>query len=298
MHRAVRFALLGALTLALGASAASAGLFEDLYRGLQLAATPSGYNLTTVGDGRFANGSRLGGTRIIPNEFGNGYRIDYVRNYGADSWGRPETLDLGPYALTLSGSTSGSIGYTKRGWYTVQGDLTYQNLAYSSQFKTGAIDVRADGLVNMNSAFEVNQFGFYKTQFQLTQDNAQIVWETPEGIETENIDFDLGPVTLRGNVFLDMIIGILGAAGVDVSGIAPQSPMDQINAAIEDAIRQQSTVAGEYLLSDDSGDVLLASVTFDSGDEDGDDQANRPAVVPEPATVLLLLLGAAAIRRR
>lgn len=82
---------------------AQSGLYEDIYRGLQLAATPSGYPLTGTADGTRVNGQRAGRLRILPDQVGQGYTLEFDRSFGQDSRGRPEILDLGAYELELAG---------------------------------------------------------------------------------------------------------------------------------------------------------------------------------------------------
>ena len=65
-----------ALVLAalLGASTASAGLYQDIYRGLQYATTPTG-PIQTTSDGIKVNGGRSGAVRILPNRLGKGWTV-------------------------------------------------------------------------------------------------------------------------------------------------------------------------------------------------------------------------------
>ena len=62
------------------APSAQGGLFEDIYRGFDVLATPSGAPIGYTSDGFRTNGSRVGRLRIMPDRVGHGYTLEFNRN--------------------------------------------------------------------------------------------------------------------------------------------------------------------------------------------------------------------------
>ena len=120
-------------------------------------------------------------------------------------------------------------------------------------------------------------------------------------------DFDVGPISLRGNIFVDAAAAALNAFGVDTSGLEglfPTSPIDRINDEIDAYLDQGRLVLGETLAADlEDGTLSLESAAtaqeFLDGLIDVVDEAatyeSPPLGVPESST--LLLIGALALIR-
>jgi len=288
---------------------AHGGVYRDLYRGLELIATPSGGPLLGGGDGSRVNGQRLGRLRIVPNELGKGYRLELDRTFGVDSRGRAEVFDTGLFELELSGPTQTTLSYTSRSlgkkrFYTVNGESLANNLNYRAAAKTGAVDASIVGTLSYDNTFEVNQLGFYTLAIDITNANSRLIFEDLGETRSEPLNFDVGPINVRGNVFLDLLIAGLSTVGVDTSGLQQafgKSPVDQINAALQEALTRSGAVAGYQLTLDPGGATLV-----DPLDEIFEEvQASRTSsdtvstmVIPEPASALLLVIGGLLLRRR
>ncbi|RMF84173.1 MAG: hypothetical protein D6744_03565 [Planctomycetota bacterium] len=294
--RMILVSIAAALTTALPVRA---GLFEDLYRGATLFATPSGGPLSGTVGGGLANGQRLGRVRIVPNRFGKGWRFELDRSFGADSFGRPEVFDLGNYELELSGSLNATGEITTRGIPTFESDFATNQLNYSLRAKSGAQDVDLSGTLNIQHVGEFNPLGFYDVQITVSNTNSELSFDgvaVDGGIDT---DFDVGPISLRGNVFVDLIAAGLASLGVDVSIVSeifPASPIDRIVEDIQASLAQQAKVLSQRFAADpiESGDPAagLAPVAPDDAALDssalvgpvagGVSYTTTPTPIPEP----------------
>jgi hypothetical protein len=292
----------------LGSAPALGGLWEDLYRGLDIYATPTGYPVQVAPGGGQVNGNRFGRLRVVPNELGEGYRLELDRNFGVDTRGRPEVYDLGNFELQLSGATQATLGFTRRGILTGNADIFAGNLNYALRGKSGGQDFELTGLLNVANRLEVNRLGFYTLQLEINNTNSSL---TADGVLVDgeqDTDFDVGPITIQGNVFYDVALAVLTSFGVDapqLEGVFPASPIDRINDEIQAALSEQTLVLGEMLAGDLNGGELSSMGVVESGYSVGDAgrvlEAPRTEglPVPESATLLLLgVLGLVVFRRR
>jgi hypothetical protein len=305
----LRISLLALATLLCSAPALG-GLYEDLYRGLGYLATPSGSPITAVAGGGMSNGSRFGRLRIVPNDFGQGYRLEFDRTFGVDGRGRPEVFDIGNLELQLSGATASTIQYTGRGVQALNVDVFANNVNYVLTDKTGVQDLELRGTVSVNHQLEINRLGFYYLDLQISNTGAAL---NSDGLIVDgpaDADFDIGPISIRGNVFVDAAAAALSALGVDTSeleGLFPESPIARINDAIE-AYVSQHLVLGETFVADLADGTLGSESAAEARDflgglvatvDDATANGSRPFGVPESSTLLLIgalmLIG---VRRR
>lgn len=304
-----------ALLTAIGLAAvdARAGLFEDIYRGLDVLATPSGFPVFPSPDGGFVNGQRSGRLRIVPDRAGRGYALEFDRSFGADTRGRPEVLDLGGYELQLNGAMQATAGFTRRGFLVGNYDFAANNLGYRLSDKTGLQDYELSGVLNVNQSVEVNQFGFYTLRMNVSNSNSTL---TQDGViirNSEDISFDVGPINVEGNIYFDALLAVLGAVGVDTSQLAalsPKSPIDRIADELQAQFQNAARVAGVSLTADGNSVVLNDSGRGQAALFVGPQPLNAatPTTVggevsylPEPGTLLLVGLGGVlfgAARRR
>jgi hypothetical protein len=296
--------------------AAPAGIWTDFYRGMDYLATPSGGPLTRTFDGLRFNGARQGRLRYVPNAAGQGWDLEFDRQFGTDSRGRPEVLDLGAFEVELSGATQATLGYTKRGMFIGTADWSINNLNYSIRGKTGAQNFELSGLLVGTGTMEVNQFGFYTMDLNVSNQNSELTLDGLLVDDTESGDFDIGPISVEGNLFFDGAMALLQSMGVDTSSLTsafPGSPIDRINAAIDQQIRNTELVAGvtysnrDALVNSDLATAVSSAQSALLGEVLGLNSAmvsssvlgttsyatrvntnNNGGVVPEPASLLLL----------
>lgn len=307
-----------------GPLTAHAGIWEAVFQGLDYAATPSGSPLQTTGDGTRVNGARQGRLRIVPNgllDGGRGYRLEFDRVFGVDARGRPETLSLAGVAdLTLNGGVQVTAGFStpREPLYFGNFDFNINNLNYDFATRLGAQDASLVGTLDGTGNLDINVFGFYDLTLQLDNTNSQLTLEGAAVEDTVDTNFNVGPISIKGNVFVDGVLAALanigGIRATDLENLFPDSPIDQLNDEIVDAARQRQVggnlVAGENaaLLLDavvgqdaGSGQQLIEALLAAENPSASADGAARDATVdaiPEPASCLLLLIGAALRRRR
>jgi hypothetical protein len=158
-----RFTIALGLFALVGTLGAEAGLWRDVFRGLDLSATPTGSPVVTTGDGTRVNGARSGRLRIVPNGvLGKGYRLEYNRSFGADSQGRPETLHFGIFSdLTLQGAVQATAGYDQFQKKVFSGDanFTVNSLQYDLKTKFGVQDAELTGTLNATGTLSLNPLG-------------------------------------------------------------------------------------------------------------------------------------------
>lgn len=290
------------------ASPALGGIFEELYRGLDLLATPSDGPLFNTGDGTRVNGSRSGRLRIMPNQAGRGYQLEFDRTFGPDTRGRPEVFDAGPYEMQLSGGIQSTAAVTTRFLPAFNADTTIANLTYSIRGKSGLQDVEFSGTLAGQTSLEVNALGFYTLTSNINNTNAQL---TLDGVvqSEEDTDFDIGPISLRGNLFLDGLGALAQSFGVNASDVVqevtPDSPIDVISDSIEEQLRQAAKASNIELDPQFDFAQSLTEVLFDPNAQlVADAAANRDAVppnsapIPEPTTALLVAGAGLLIFRR
>ena len=239
--------------LTLSVSTAQGGLFEDIYQGLGILATPSGSPVFSSGDGTRVNGQRSGRLRVLPDAVGQGYTLEFDRTFGADSRGRPEVLDLGAIELELLGSTQATFGYTNRGMLIGEGQVLTNNLNYSLRTTSGLQDVEFLGTIAGSAVVEVNQFGFYTVDLDYSNSNARVMIDGVLADGEVDANWDIGPISVQGNIFYDAFVAVLAALGVDtepLEAVFPASPIDAIVDEIQRQLPPVDLVASELVLSD------------------------------------------------
>lgn len=322
----VRLASLGALSLV-----ARADVWSDFYQGLQYAATPTGGPLVSSSDGTRINGQRNGRVRIVPNQLGKGWSVQFDRGFGLDSRGRPEIFNAGPASLQLAGSVQSTLGYTARGFMIGNADTTISNLQYDLKTKTGAEDLRVQGTLNGTGSTQINQFGFYTISLDVANTNSEVSVNGVALDNTQTGDFDIGPINIQGNVFFDAFVALLKSAGADTTQLEklmPGSPISRITDALDAATRQNKflfakgindsgvgidgesladVVAGAQVealsrafgLPTTAADGSLSAVLNSSSVQAAPDSvgSNRQ-FVPEPSALALIGLGVLAVLAR
>lgn len=306
--------------LFVSAATASAGIYDDLYRGLQLVGTPTDGPLSLLSDGSRVNGSRLGRLRFVPNRLGKGYNVEFDRTFGADSRGRPEVFDLGAADLTLAGSVQSTLSYTSRWFLTGTGDTTINNLQYRVRSKTGAQDFDLSGTLNGRGAMQVNQFGFYTLNLDVQNTNSTLTVNGVAVRDSQDTQFDIGPINVQGNIYFDALIGVLNSLGADTTELQklfPNSAIDEISQSLQDSLRksqfnakelnESSLASAEKEFVTDARQAVLSRLfapignvpsAFASTIQAGDPAGQSSSRVPEPSTIALIGVGAAVVAMR
>lgn len=312
-----RVLLVATLGVALAVPAA-ADLYRDMFRVLDLVATPSGFPLSTTGDGTRVNGARSGRLRIVPVGFGPGYQLELNRTFGNDSRGRPEVFHLLGFGdLVLQGSMQMTAGYSGNRFRTVTIDQSANNMSYSLRTKVGAQDVEFTGNLNVLNLLEVNPLGFYDMTLEVVNRNSEVRLDGVVIRDNQATNFNLGPISVKGNIYVDALAALVTALGGDATALEqafPSSPVGLLNDAIRDQLQQNAAgahtlVAGSaaepsvsgLLGAVLSGDTAMAESMLAQLRPLAEPAAAPPAdatAVPEPGTLLLVALGATALASR
>jgi hypothetical protein len=281
-----------------------------VFRGLDILATPSGAPLVGGPDGTRINGARQGRLRIVPNGvLGDGYRIEFDRTFGGDSRGRPEVLRLGSLAeLQLDGATQWTAGYQTGGMLSGFSQFQIGNMNYAIRSKLGVQDAELNGTLNATANVELNQLGFYNLVLNVTNENSRLLLDGVVARTEDPTDFNVGPIVISGNIFIDGIAGLLSAAGVDTSFLEqlfPESPISQldkdttgkVDAALAESAETDEKRMAELLLATILGSDGEAGMALIEGVSQGELVGNGApeeglAVAPEPGTLVILSLGA------
>jgi hypothetical protein len=257
--------------------------------------------------------------RIVPNGvLGDGYRLEFNRSFGSDSRGRPETLRLGAIGnVTLAGSSEMTAGFNRTGklWF---GEMSssLSNLNYQLRTKVGAQDAVLTGQLNVVNSLEINSLGFYDLTLNVSNTNSQLELDGVVIRDEEDENFDVGPIVVSGNIFYDMFLGVLGAAGADIddaANLTPQSPIaDIVNGWRSDwqtlgtgsttPSSLDPTLLAKAVLGQDeqAAQDLIADLIANSVSDDMTDASasiNPEPVMPEPGTLVLIALGGVAFGR-
>jgi hypothetical protein len=300
--------ILSVIVMGWGVASANADLWQNVWRGLDLLATPLGGPLLTTADGTRINGARSGRLRIVPSGIGGGYQLELDRTFGADSRGRPETLRINGLAeIALDGATELTLGYNGKGAFRLfHGDFSANNLSYSARTTDGAQDVRLVGVLSVANSLEINPLGFYTASINVRNTNSQLFVDGVLVQDQQATNFDVGPITIRGNAYYDASLALLTALGVDTTdleNVFPRSPAPQIDQAISDALQDAGLVAGTaemrlaplvaQAVTDQATTDLLAGLISGSSMTGDCTSCAAAATVPEPGT--LALFGAGSI---
>ncbi len=308
-----RAAVLLVLVAIWSGSTADAGFLDTLYRGLEVYSRPLGGPLVNAGDGTMVNGARAGRLRVVPSGIGDGYELQLDRSFGADSRGRPEIFHFGGVAdLQLSGATQLTAGYNGEGFRTYRLNFGTNQLNYDLRSKLGVQDARLTGTLDVSNAIEINNFGFYTLNMNAANSNSQLTLDGVVVKDQKPTNFNVGPLTLRGNIFVDGFASVIAALGGDTSSLAslfPESPIGPLSQAIA-TDRQAAAGAAAIGSAGDMSPLLLKAILSQDGQAaqalmqgladgtlsgngltasaDGDSQS---ALVPEPGTLLLVAAG-------
>ncbi len=157
---------------------------------------------------------------VTYNPLTKGYNATYSRSFFND------TLDYGISSLTLAGGMTlqGSVGKCPFPGLSFGIKSTANPkgaagpLSYTLTIPRAAEQITVTGNITINTSTKVDQTGYYSRTVSIS--NRGTV--TTNGItdSTNNIDFDIGPVSETGNIYLKAIGGLVDAVGGDGAPIA------------------------------------------------------------------------------
>jgi len=243
-----------------------------------------------LNQGLFWVGFRVDGTR---NPITKGFQVEANRFF------INETMDFGAGTLTLTGPLVLNASMSKR---PIKG-LSYgmntsgQPLQYTLTLRDAVQDLTITGQVTIETQTSINGAGWYRKVVKVTNRGTL----EADGVLVEadnNLDFDLGPVDITGNIFLDAAASLMDALGADSSGlrgITSAGPLivlgEQEVASLDELDLTDPEQVAAYVNS-----IVLTGVAEAAAEA----PARRIRVpVPEPSTLALLaVLGSSVLLRR
>jgi len=321
MMRACRFIGFAGALLAMAAISTEAqgkGLGRKLVRGLTNSLTPT---IGAIQNGPNVN-NNIFAQRFSENPLTKGRSYEFERIFGDDSYGNADTLNLGllnvqlrqPDGSGLQGSgVYNKIGYNLRlvpelYWEARSTGRNISGFAgaaavaapiqYNIDANNGFESSNLSGQIIFDSKGSMNILGFYDMRV-IASNTGQLTTDGVGEDRNQDVNFDIGPVNVSGNVWVDTALAVADLIGEQVFGIPPddfnpglarERNPDEISAAI---------AAGQAV----SGPELAALLDAHMADPEGvplPENPNSPLaaaatpIVPEPGTLLFLATGLAA----
>jgi len=235
------------------------------------------------------------------------------------------TLDFGDFDLTLDGPVTFGLATGGRIRNTLDVQLNIGTpgtpLNYALALDTGARRTTYAGSAILDAGGQVDAFGFYDMNFTFSN-RTDVISDGRFGDDFQELDFDIGPVNVSGNLFADMLAGAtepLFAATNSQNIFANFSGRSQREAELSASVveARAKVMAGGELTKHELSELISAAtvagimgdVVPDLGFIDGplqgsgrgvgvDSGALRTTVAPEPGTLLLLGVPLLLLRRR
>lgn len=320
-----RYTMVGlvALIATVAAPTAQAGLGKKLVRGITYALSP---NIGEIQNGPNADFNQFA-QRFNYDPVTDGRSYEVTRFFGDDSFGNPETLNLGflnvqlrqPDGSGLQGAGIYSrVGYNRRLIPEVYWDARTTGRNFSTFAGAGAVSAPLQYRVETNNGLEsgllfgtiqvdtsgsVNAFGFYNVDLAVVNTGTLTTRSYTTEDRNQDVSFDIGPVNLSGNIFVDQALGLLDFV-TEQLGVPPEQfsvltlrerTPDEITAAIE---------AGESVSAAEFNSLIEAylanpeTVILPNADTVPGASPALLTAVPEPGTLLLLAGGLAVLSLR
>lgn len=224
--------------------------------------------------------------------------IDFLATNNFD--GAP--FDFGAWDLSLGGPLSLQVSTGGRFLSqfdvslttAVNGSTNATPLSYAFNSDIGAQSSQISGTVLADVDFSLNGLGFY--DLSVTYSSRQSV--TNEGLlanDGKTNDFDLGPINVSGNLYAD-VLAFLTEPIFDRAGRA--NPFERFSGRSQiSEILQASATDLQTALADGNDPKAAASsrTRYDAFRNYGLVSTSAGATVPEPAVLVLMLLGVPAI---
>jgi len=196
-------------------------------------------------------------------------------------------------------------------------------LAYNFWVNTGLQDVRLEGTGSLEIQADINALGFYDVDAFISN-RGILEFDGFIYADESTADFDVGPISLSGNIYADALAAITAPFFSSTSTANPLAVFSG-RAKLQDQIKRRDELvarldAGQPLTDDEMSEILTTSLletVFGGGGSDllemtrqalksaakgksSAISATTPSVIPEPASLSgwLVLAGAAGLRRR
>jgi hypothetical protein len=248
-------------------------------------------------------------------EFSDSNRLTGGTEYLATNTFSGNPIEYGPYTLTLQGPLSVGYSTARRPYDALElsfgtaasGSATPSPLFYSLDYAQGNTTATVSGSLFIDGGVSVDRLGFYSVNFDVSS-RKTLSNDGPYGSQLNEYDLDLGPVNVRGNVFIDAIMlvtdPIFNAADVE-NPFAALSGFTQLQSIIDARTSELVTLLENGVVPGTADgaiptvgpEALRSNAAYGTLNEGGE-IAFSGAIVPEPTILLLMLLGLPFVLRR
>lgn len=215
MHRRLNksflFALIAGGMVLASAAPARADFARRLYRGLTFALSPS---VGQLQNGPFAD-QNVFRQRYLRNIPGDGVGYEVTRLWGTDTFGNASQFDAGIADVALQGATHARFLYNRRliPEINVQLDTNGAPLNYNFSTFTGVQNLQMTGAFTGTVIGTLNILGFYSLQVSAQNANSNLRLDGVLVTDNRSTDFDVGPINVVGNIWIDLASNTLQALG-------------------------------------------------------------------------------------
>jgi len=272
--------------LAVAPSDAEAGIYEEVVRA---------GNIVGFDEFRGTNPLTQGTEYLLTNTF------------------RGNAIDLGAWTLTLQGPLSVGFSSASRPYNSLEltfgtaasGSANTSTFDYSLDYELGETTASVSGSLLVDGGVRVDQLGFYNVNLDVSS-RQTLTNGGNFGGQTNQYDLDLGPVNVRGNVFIDAVIlltqPLFDAADAD-NPFAQLSGVTRLQEIVETQTSDLMNLLQAGRLPGDTTAERGITVLTPRSDRYGPlneagELAFDGAVVPEPTVMLLMLVGLPFVLRR
>jgi len=176
-------------------------------------------------------------------------------------------------------------------------------LSYLWDIDVGGQQSQVGGNLLIDGSFSINSFGFYELDLEYSS-RQTVIREGRFANDEQDFDFDVGPVTVRGNIFADILAALTDPifdATNTINIFESFSGRLPLEDALEDARNDAlSRLVDGKIFGEDGLRVSAIAIDALTGGNFGSplDVARSRAVTPEPTVMVLMLLGAPLVFRR
>ena len=246
------------------------------------------------------------------NPLSQGVTVQTFRNF------QNTRLDFGTTEMVLTGPVVAQFTTASRGMrnldFTISFGAEGNPLLYTYESDVGSTAVRVDGSTVFNVDGSINQFGWYDFEFQLSSRQTASSTGRFANLDEEFIDYDIGPINVSGNIFADLLATMtdpfFASTGYE-NFFASFSGRTARGNALESTVStlKAKAATGQNLSKREVAELvrMAAEARFHGDDMPSLDFLGQsavqsveitttyaPNIVPEPSSLLLLLVPAVA----
>ena len=242
--------------------------------------------------------------------FGEDNMLTGGREFLATNTFSGNPVEYGPWSLTLRGPLSTGFSVANRPFQSFEfsfgtaasGSAAVSPLTYSLDYNLGDVSASFSGSLVMDGGASIDRLGFYTLNLDIS--SRTTLSSSGGGMNSNEYDWDLGPVNIAGNVYID-VLALLTAplfegAGVE-SPFASLSARNQMQAIVDTQTRELLELLQNGITPGDA--TAQRGFSLALADQPASGTGPFPfntsgIVVPEPTVFVLMLAGIPFLARR